>query len=876
MLNNHPRDLLPFYINGTLTEAEQTVIVAHLAICPACQADLKEWQAIAQAVQAAAEDSAATLPPLKLPAPSTSRRIVPIAPLTSTKTLPEPENPSMLNHAYPSLLKIRYLRGSLALVAALILVLFGAFVLGQGIDGLLPTDDSDPIVYHTGQATLLGQTGTPRPTLPTAYDVLQNDPDLSQFAAAIAASGWLTNVTQSEPITIFVLPNRIFEPIQAEITPIIADGSSDWEGYLFSYVVNDAWSRDQLAALPPNVRGYFERGGYSYGSKLQLGYDANGALLLNGLAHITESIEAANGYVHILDAPLVTARSFLTAYQGIDSIETLPTGCDLLAENPDASYFKRVVDSLEGKAGAWIQYTICENMGTFTLFVPSDASMGAIIGDLDSFLPEAHEAAVNFVLAHLLNGLWPQEQLAKHEVVRSLWGAEGHEFVNTINARWNDADPHELVVNNRAKVTKGDVIASNGIIHYVDMPIVPWEYTPRDDTTSGLPPIPIEVAPADIPTTLADQLNTLMTIADFYERQAQLDNLWAEWQAADQIPYIQGDTVVFLYRGEGSYVEWRTEFNGWSEDAAIQGQLLLGTDLWIAVAHFPTDFRFGYRIYLNHTDSWIFDPANRERNIMYREDLPASELRMPDFDLSDWTWYRGVTETGQRDVLRIDSVNLGYSVPCSVSTPANYAELNKLPIVVVLAGQGYSALDFETTLDNLVAAGEIEPVILVSVGTVNPYDQTDNRAIEEYSNNEAFADFLSFELVPYIDQHYSTDARPERRLILGGGLGGQAALFTAVQNLPDSVQFGLVGAQSPSFDETLLDLYSQEPIRPLNIWLSSGIPEWDIDLSPLRTVMEQHGYQFTTAQANEGRSWNNWRNLLDDLLIHFFGTEERE
>src|SRR5512147_1339067 len=78
--NNHVHDLLPFYLNGTLSEAEQTTVEDHLATCPACQAGLREWQAIGQAVQAEAQKSATTLPPLRLPI--ASPRIVPLAALT--------------------------------------------------------------------------------------------------------------------------------------------------------------------------------------------------------------------------------------------------------------------------------------------------------------------------------------------------------------------------------------------------------------------------------------------------------------------------------------------------------------------------------------------------------------------------------------------------------------------------------------------------------------------------------------------------------------------------------------------------------------------------------------------------------------------------
>lgn len=884
MLNNHPCDLLPFYINGTLTEAEQTMIEAHVAVCPACQADLKEWQAIAQAVQAAAEDSAATLPPLKLPAPSTSRRIVPIAPLTSTKTLSEPENPSMMNHVHTPLLRIRYLRGSLALIAALILVLFGTFVLAQGIDGLFPSEESDPTAYHTGQATLLGQTGTPRPTLPTAYDVLQADPDLSGFAAAIAASGWLTNVTQSEPITIFVLPDRIFEPIQAEIASVIAEGSSDWEGYLFSYVVNDRWSRDQLADLPPEVRGYFERGGYSYGSKLQLGYDANGALLLNGMAHIAQSIEAANGYVHILDAPLVTARSFLTAYQGIDSIETAPMVCDVLADDPDYSYFKMVLDGLQSGNSSWIWHVVCRDMGLFTLFVPDNAAMRATFPNsgtvedfrrLVFFTPEANEALQNFVLAHLLYGLWSQSQLAIEGTVRSSWGAEGHEFVNTVNARWSDTQPPTLIVNNRASVTKGDVIAANGIIHFVDTPVVSFLDLFPDEALTGVLAPPIETAPAGTPTELANALNELMVIADPAERQTRLDALWDDWQAAGQIPYVDGTTVAFLYRGEALAVEWRGDFNGWLADGALLGQNLSGTDLWIVVAEFPSSARLDYQIVVNG-GTWLLDPANPRQQ--WSGNGPNSELRMPDSIPSEWTERReGVPQGTLSDPQTTVASMSGYALTYQVYTPANYGELDNLPVIYVLDGQDYAderlgALPI--ILDNLIAAGKIEPVIAVFVDVRASPNGSENVREEAYTNNAAFADFMQM-LATSIDMEYSTDNRASRRLILGTSLGGQAALFTAIKNPTGLVEFGLVAAQSPSFDDPLLDLYRQEMTRPLNIWISVGTPEWDIDITALRTVIERRGYQLTTVQVNEGHSWGNWRGLLDDMLIHFFGIEER-
>ncbi len=877
MSNNHPHDLLPFFINGTLSEAEETAVEAHLAICPTCQADMNEWRQIAHAVRSSAGNAATTVPPLKLPAPLTSHRMVPFSLLTATKP--------MLNQIHPPLFRLRHLRGSLALIAALILVFSGIVVLAQGIEGLFPTRDPDPKSYHTGQTIVLGQTGTPQPTLPTVYEVLHNDPDLGQFAATIADSEWLTSVTQGEPVTIFVLPNDIFDPIQTEIAQVIGQGSAGWEGYLFSYVVNDAWSKDQLATLPPEVRGHFERGGYSYGSKLHTAYDAGRQLVLNGQAHITQSIEAANGYVHILDAPLVTAQSFLLAYQGTDSIESAPTVCDVLGDNPDYSYFRIALDGLLASDGGWIQHTVCTNMGTVTLFVPDNAAMRSIFpntateNDFRRFVfskPEFREPLFNFVLAHLLYGLWSQEQLATQGTVRSSWGAEGQEFINTINARWSDTQPTELVLNNRAYVKKGDVIATNGIIHFVDTPLISFFDLFGDEPLTDLLAPPIESAPEGTPAELRTALNTLMAINDPAQRQSSLDAWWEEWQATGQIPYVDGARVAFLYRGDAAAVEWRGDFNGWSSEGALSGQNLIGTDLWIALAEFPTGARLDYKIVVNGA-TWLLDPANPHHQ--WSGTGPNSELRMPDSVPSEWTRRRdGIPQGTLSDPATMTESYGGYALTYQVYTPADYDGSVNLPVMYVLDGQDY--LDerlgaLATILDNLIAAGKIEPVIAVFVDVRASADGPDNAREEAYVNNGAFAGFVSV-LAGAIDMQYTTDARSERRLILGASLAGQTALFAAIQNPTALAPFGLVAAQSPSFDDTLLDLYRQESVRPLNIWISSGIPEWDININPLQGVIERRGYRLTTVRVNQGHSWGNWRDLLDDMLIHFFGDEERE
>ena len=53
-MDDHIEDLLPFYINCTLSDQETARLDAHLAACPACRARLAEWAEVSELVKQAA------------------------------------------------------------------------------------------------------------------------------------------------------------------------------------------------------------------------------------------------------------------------------------------------------------------------------------------------------------------------------------------------------------------------------------------------------------------------------------------------------------------------------------------------------------------------------------------------------------------------------------------------------------------------------------------------------------------------------------------------------------------------------------------------------------------------------------------------------
>lgn len=60
--NAHPDELLPWYANGTLAEAERTQVAAHLAKCSRCRDELAFLTSLQAGVRAVAEEDAAGTP----------------------------------------------------------------------------------------------------------------------------------------------------------------------------------------------------------------------------------------------------------------------------------------------------------------------------------------------------------------------------------------------------------------------------------------------------------------------------------------------------------------------------------------------------------------------------------------------------------------------------------------------------------------------------------------------------------------------------------------------------------------------------------------------------------------------------------------------
>lgn len=98
--------------------------------------------------------------------------------------------------------------------------------------------------------------------------------------------------------------------------------------------------------------------------------------------------------------------------------------------------------------------------------------------------------------------------------------------------------------------------------------------------------------------------------------------------------------------------------------------------------------------------------------------------------------------------------------------------------------------------DELIEAGEISPIIMVFPYTKDATIKEITKDLEDGKVDERNIDqFITKELIPYIDAHFDTVASPEGRYIGGFSMGGMIALRTAFHHTD---LFSKVGGYSPA------------------------------------------------------------------------------
>lgn len=151
---------------------------------------------------------------------------------------------------------------------------------------------------------------------------------------------------------------------------------------------------------------------------------------------------------------------------------------------------------------------------------------------------------------------------------------------------------------------------------------------------------------------------------------------------------------------------------------------------------------------------------------------------------------------GKLTAVRYDSKTLGKQREMNVYTPPGYSADKKYPVLYLIHGLGADYRQWtewcqaDNIADNLIAAGKMQPIIIVFPNGDAKLTVTDTATASRSGRADGFEGYrkpfeedLLKDIIPYIDAHYSTINDNEHRAIAGLSMGGGQSLNIGLHHL---------------------------------------------------------------------------------------------
>lgn len=338
----------------------------------------------------------------------------------------------------------------------------------------------------------------------------------------------------------------------------------------------------------------------------------------------------------------------------------------------------------------------------------------------------------------------------------------------------------------------------------------------------------------------------------------------AYFDGSHAVPVIENNSVYFIYKGTASTVSIAGDATGWSP--SLKMQKIGGTDYWYASAQYEADARLEYKIVVDG-DNWLLDPLNR--NIADGGMGQNSELLMPAYRKSSVINERESTPWS----LVIDTVLYSKCLkeerPVRICIPADYYQSSVLyPVIIFHDGfEYYQRMSARHVIDNLIFEQKIKPLIAVYVKPM--------KRDLEYSGKlqAAYTNFITQELINFMDAGFRTLKSPENRATAGISNGGNIALWILASN-PGII--GKAGAQSSNVEKNVLRVFSKKDFSKSKIYIDFG--KYDLPVlvplvHELKQILEKRQIPHTYIEFPEGHNWKAWQKQLPLMLEYLFPAE---
>ncbi len=236
--------------------------------------------------------------------------------------------------------------------------------------------------------------------------------------------------------------------------------------------------------------------------------------------------------------------------------------------------------------------------------------------------------------------------------------------------------------------------------------------------------------------------------------------------------------------------------------------------------------------------------------------------------------------------LSIYDKEIGDTFVVHISLPPDYNENQKYPMVVMT--DGVWRLSDHPELRPMMVDGEIEPVILVSIGYPNGYKYEDIRVRDLVTDPESYFHFITDNLVPYLSEIFPVDS--ENMTLTGHSYGGYFAFYAMYNSdVIGNNLFANYYIGSPSFQASTNSLYIKDFAKAYyernkslacKVYICAGKSEPAQFVSSITSFVEEmkaRGDEGTVLKYEiiQGYGHNTvFKPSIRTALKMFYGTEE--
>ncbi len=181
----------------------------------------------------------------------------------------------------------------------------------------------------------------------------------------------------------------------------------------------------------------------------------------------------------------------------------------------------------------------------------------------------------------------------------------------------------------------------------------------------------------------------------------------------------------------------------------------------------------------------------------------------------------------------------------------------------------------DETVQSLIAAGQIEPLIVVGIyntgkDRINEYTPTEDQKFKMGGKADLYGRMLVQELKPFIDTNYQTRKDARHTGLGGSSLGGLVSLYLGLKY---SDVFGRLAVMSPSVwfanKQILREIEAVRKKPPLRIWVDTGTKEGTTAEEAQQTVVNARLLKETLVRKG-------WRLGKDLSYFEAEGAEHNE